>query len=63
MSKTSLIKKQLDKIFIKYNYKIKSDKILQLYSSIKEYDCQSKTIDETEVIAGYLYSYCLIKEK
>lgn len=63
MSKASLIKKQLDKIFIKYNYKIKSDKILQLYSSIKEYDCQSKTIDETEVIAGYLYSYCLIKEK
>lgn len=63
ISNTTTLMAKLDKIFIKYNYKIKSDKILQLYSKIKEYNCHSKTVDEIEVIAGYLYSYCLIKEK
>lgn len=42
--------KQLDRMFLKYNYKIKSDKILQLYSDIKEYDCKSKYTNELGIL-------------
>lgn len=45
--------KQLDRMFLKYNYKIKSDKILQLYSDIKEYNCKSKHTNELGILIGY----------
>lgn len=53
ISKLSVMLKQLDRMFLKYNYKIKSDKILQLYSDIKEYDCKSKHTNELGILIGY----------
>ena len=53
ISKPSIMLKQLDRMFLKYNYKIKSDKILQLYSDIKEYNCKSKHTNELGILIGY----------
>lgn len=53
ISKLSVMLKQLDRIFLKYNYKVKSDKILQLYSDIKEYNCKSKHTNELGILIGY----------